>query len=80
MEGVQGTVAGLENWVRNWDVAVQKQDGDLLDGITAWIRGWKDIQDVFCARQLQRRRRREERDASRRATPIVMNTTNLQIN
>lgn len=33
----------------------------LLDGISAWMRGWEDVQEGFRNREQERRSRREER-------------------
>lgn len=36
-------------------------DERLLEGIMAWIRGWKDLEEGFRGRQHERKLRREER-------------------
>lgn len=88
MEGLQGTVHGLERWVGDWqrqhdlDLARELSDRSskqgrraarrsgyqndneerLLEGIMAWIRGWKDVEEGFRTRENERRLRREARE------------------
>lgn len=33
----------------------------LVDGITAWMRGWRDVEEGFWGRELEREERRGER-------------------
>lgn len=33
----------------------------LVDGITAWMRGWRDVEEGFWGRELERQGRRGER-------------------
>ncbi|KAJ9229425.1 hypothetical protein C8Q69DRAFT_518510 [Paecilomyces variotii] len=91
LEGLRGTVRGLESWVGRWQrerAAKEAQDagnksskkspwkrkkhahniGDnendtdtLIDGITAWMRGWKDIEEGFHVRARRRQARRDQR-------------------
>lgn len=39
-----------------------ESDELLLEGIMAWIRGWKDVEEGFQARERERRLQREERE------------------
>lgn len=85
LEGLRGTVYGLENWVGMWErernlLEMQGanmshrrwgwkpkrdlcDDGGkndvLIDGIGAWIRGWKDVEEGFRIRAQERNQRRE---------------------
>ncbi|KAL1873396.1 hypothetical protein Plec18167_006447 [Paecilomyces lecythidis] len=91
LEGLRGTVRGLESWVGRWqresaskeardaskkssskspwkrkrhahNVGDNENDTDaLIDGITAWMRGWKDIEEGFHVRARRRQARRDQR-------------------
>ena len=85
MEGLRGTVHGLESWVDDWQrqhyltlaremndhskrrrtmrrpMGQSDYDERLLEGIMAWIRGWKDVEEGFRGREHERQLRREER-------------------
>ncbi|GAD93006.1 conserved hypothetical protein [Paecilomyces variotii No. 5] len=93
LEGLRGTVRGLESWVGRWereraskearDVGnkssskskspwkrkrhvrnvgdIENDTDTLIDGITAWMRGWKDIEEGFHVRARRRQARREQR-------------------
>ncbi|RMJ22074.1 hypothetical protein PHISP_07050 [Aspergillus sp. HF37] len=67
LEGLRGTVRGLEYWVRGCrhELGAGQDDGMVLEGVTAWIRGWKDMEEGFCVRdrvrERKRRRRRDDR-------------------
>jgi hypothetical protein len=89
LEGLRGTVRGLESWIGRWqrqrDIAItsspspsqsrsrwkrkkkhapqeaeDENDFDtLLDGISAWMRGWNDVEEGFRVRARRRKLRRE---------------------
>ncbi|KAJ5225740.1 hypothetical protein N7468_006965 [Penicillium chermesinum] len=81
LEGLQGTVRGLEDWVaglregQGWPVLSRPNvgkryggqvgnDGDaiaILDGLGAWMRGWRDVEDGHKARARARKLRRDQR-------------------
>lgn len=92
LEGIQGTIRGLEDWIdglreaqavnriarersrkedrRRWAIRGSKgstedlleTDGDVvLDGLMAWMRGWRDVEEGFKARSKARQTRREKR-------------------
>ncbi|KAJ9299763.1 hypothetical protein DTO271G3_2647 [Paecilomyces variotii] len=91
LEGLRGTVRGLESWVGRWqreralkeaqdagnksskkspwkrkkhtqNIGDNENDTDtLIDGITAWMRGWKDIEEGFHVRARRRQARRDQR-------------------
>ncbi|KAJ5777744.1 hypothetical protein N7520_000990 [Penicillium odoratum] len=86
LEGIQGTVRGLQNWIQGMQEEQNKirairdlrrkakrgwgrkrndegeAEGEIvLDGLNAWMRGWKDVEDGFQVRARGRRARREER-------------------
>lgn len=93
LEGLRGTVRGLESWIGRWErqrqlsgtqsTAAQtrqrkskwrrkrqpedtnhEEENDcdaLLEGISAWMRGWKDIEEGFRIRARRRKLRRERR-------------------
>lgn len=89
LEGIQGTVRGLQDWAeglregqgvarvkraregrkvwRGWagrtaSSEVPEIDGDvILEGFSAWIRGWKDVEEEYKARARTRKLRRERR-------------------
>lgn len=65
LEGLRGTVRGLEYWVRGcWhELGAGQDDGTVLEGVMAWIRGWKDMEEGFCVRdRVRERKRRRLRD------------------
>lgn len=93
LEGVQGTIRGLQAWVNNLYVekAAKRQErsiaqeraqrrlfsrgsrveeGDdseadmVLEGLGAWMRGWRDVEEGFQIRAQARKMRREQRQAS----------------
>jgi len=85
LEGLRGTVRGLENWIGRWkreresiemrregrshrkwgwkqrkDLEGYGDENDvLIDGITAWMRGWRDVEEGFRIRAQTRNQRRE---------------------
>jgi hypothetical protein len=93
LEGLRGTVRGLESWIGRWqrqrDItttsspspspsqsrnrwkrkkhhapqeAEDENENDfdtLLDGISAWMRGWNDVEEGFRVRARRRKLRRE---------------------
>ncbi|KAJ6161042.1 hypothetical protein N7470_004438 [Penicillium chermesinum] len=87
LEGLQGTVRGLEDWVAGlregqglarakpaerrkalWWAGRKPDskgnDGDaiaILDGLGAWMRGWRDVEDGHKARARARKLRRDQR-------------------
>ncbi|KAK2757668.1 hypothetical protein FQN54_004637 [Arachnomyces sp. PD_36] len=93
LEGLRGTVLGLESWVNRWKrqresdspprttkptssrkdrkkkkkgvseaVGEYENDNDaLIDGIDAWMRGWKDAEEGSRIRARMRKQRRELR-------------------
>lgn len=93
LEGIQGTIHGLQAWVEGLqeadlisrskrDIAHQKTRGRwgrggsdsehvaseadaemLLEGLSAWMRGWKDVEEEYQVRTRARRTRREQRQA-----------------
>lgn len=93
LEGIQGTIHGLQAWVEGLqeadlisrskrDLAHQKtrsrwgrigsvsehiaSEADaemLLEGLSAWMRGWKDVEEEYQVRTRARRTRREQRQA-----------------
>ncbi|KAJ5733945.1 hypothetical protein N7493_002731 [Penicillium malachiteum] len=97
LEGMQGTVNGLQNWIEGMrdeqrkarttrDIARKNMrrwggrkppfektetGGEMvLDGLSAWMRGWKDVEDGFQVRALGRRNRREQRQQLLRQVSI----------
>lgn len=91
LEGIQGTIHGLQAWVdslhaqqelnrrersiaqharRRWINRGKKIESRpeleaemLLEGLSAWMRGWKDVEEEFQIRARARRTRREQRQA-----------------
>lgn len=90
LEGIQGTVHGLQDWVdmlqEEQDVAHVSKDTArpkprrrwgsrkpndelppetnaevVLDGLRAWMRGWKDVEETSQIRAQARKTRRERR-------------------
>lgn len=90
LEGIQGTVHGLQDWVymlqeeqnlahvskgvarqksrRRWggrktnDELSPETDAEIvLDGLRAWMRGWKDVEETSQVRAQARKSRRERR-------------------
>ncbi|PYI11555.1 hypothetical protein BO78DRAFT_96193 [Aspergillus sclerotiicarbonarius CBS 121057] len=61
--------ASRRNGQRRWTKCkVEDVDGDgeaLFEGITGWMRGWKDVEEVFRIRERNRSLRREERQQTR---------------
>ncbi|PYH91511.1 hypothetical protein BO71DRAFT_359213 [Aspergillus ellipticus CBS 707.79] len=62
-------VASRRNGQRRWSKCrVEEVDHDseaLFEGLTAWMRGWKDVEEGFHIRERDRRLRREERQKAR---------------
>ncbi|KAJ5898834.1 hypothetical protein N7495_003578 [Penicillium taxi] len=66
LEVMQGIVRGLHDWIK---VAHQKSrrrrtsqaDEEMLEGLSAWMRGWKDVEDGFQIRGRTRKTRRDQR-------------------
>ncbi|OJJ49179.1 hypothetical protein ASPZODRAFT_140112 [Penicilliopsis zonata CBS 506.65] len=88
LEGLRGTVRGLESWVEGWQMqhgwteakrtsrpsakrgrwgkrktedARDAESDVLVEGINAWMRGWKDVEEGSRLREQGRRLRRDER-------------------
>ncbi|GLA60019.1 hypothetical protein AtubIFM54640_011444 [Aspergillus tubingensis] len=63
------SAASRRNGQRRWTKCkVEEVEGDgeaLFEGITAWMRGWKDVEEVFRIREQNRTLRREERQKTR---------------
>lgn len=57
-ESLRGTVLGLHDWISTWVDNRDNRDGDmdpeLVEGISAWMRGWKDLDDGVCLRERER--------------------------
>lgn len=82
LEGLRGTVRGLESWIGRWKRDNNRRESEegnsentnglqwrgsdgnedaLMDGINAWMRGWKDVEEGFRIRARWRKRRRREK-------------------
>lgn len=49
-------------WIRRKPEERYETDSEaLIEGITAWMRGWKDVEEGFRVRERGRQERREER-------------------
>ncbi|PGH10235.1 hypothetical protein AJ79_05490 [Helicocarpus griseus UAMH5409] len=86
LEGLKGTVRGLEGWIRRWkqrqeevdsestwtvkessdfrewdqrrcDIGDEHAAGTIIDGISAWLRGWHDVEEGFRIRARLRKQR-----------------------
>ena len=68
---VQAREAQKKRWTKKRRPADnQEYDSEseaLFEGITAWMRGWKDIEEGFQVRERERELRREERAKMRLA-------------
>ncbi|OGM49958.1 hypothetical protein ABOM_001293 [Aspergillus bombycis] len=65
-----------KRWMRRKPEERYESDAEaLLEGITAWMRGWKDVEEGFRVRERDRQDRREERQRrTRLATDPADNT------
>lgn len=87
LEGIQGTVRGLQDWIdglreaqkqahqtrleqskfqrwnnrKNNDLSSETDVDILLDGLSAWMRGWSDVEETFQVRAGARKSRRDRR-------------------
>lgn len=52
-ETVRGTVLSLQDWIANWNC----DDCDceaFVEGVMAWMRGWRDVDEGVCLRERER--------------------------
>lgn len=55
-----------KGWTKRKPALRKEEDADaLFDGITAWMRGWKDVEEGFQAREREREQRRDMRQKLR---------------
>lgn len=100
LEGIQGTVRGLQNWIdglreaqnlghqkrlertlsRYWggrktnDRSSETDAEIVLDGLSAWMRGWRDVEDTFQVRANARKTRRDRRQEQLSRPEIIDET------